>query len=99
MLTNQKWLANGSVLKKIESFSKQGVERYFSKNDEEISKVNTRLNRDNNAENWLSMRPNASNYFKDYKDHTYFGELDEHNEPNGRGILIWFTGAISIGYW
>jgi hypothetical protein len=49
MLINQKWLADGSVLKKIERFSKQGVERYFCKNDEKIAKVNSRLNRDNDA--------------------------------------------------
>jgi hypothetical protein len=49
MLINQKWIADGSVLKKIERFSKQGVERYFCKNDEKIAKVNSRLNRDNDA--------------------------------------------------
>ncbi len=48
-LTNQKCLADGSVLKKIERFSKQGVERYFCMNDEEIAKVNSRLNGDNDA--------------------------------------------------
>ena len=48
-LTNQKRLADGSILKKIERFSKQGVERYFCMNDEEIAKVNSRLNGDNDA--------------------------------------------------
>ncbi len=48
-LTNQKWLGDGSVLKKTELFSKQGVERYFCKNDEKVAKVNTRLNPDNDA--------------------------------------------------
>ena len=49
MLINQKTLADRNVLKKIERFSKQGVERYFCKNDQEIAKVNSRLNRDNDA--------------------------------------------------
>jgi hypothetical protein len=44
LLTNQKHLADGSVLKKIERFSKQVVERYFCKNGEKIAKVNSRLN-------------------------------------------------------
>ena len=49
MLINQKSLADGSVLKKIERFSKQGVERYFFRDGEKIAKVNSRLNRDNDA--------------------------------------------------
>ncbi len=53
MLINQKCLADGSILKKIERFSKQGVEKYFFKNDEKIAKVNYRLNRDNDNYNWL----------------------------------------------
>ncbi len=48
-LTKQKCIGDGSVLKKIERFSKQGVERYFCKNDEKIAKVNSRLNGDNDA--------------------------------------------------
>ncbi len=49
ILINQKCLADGSNLKKIERFSKQGVERYFCKNDEKIAKVNSRLNQDKNG--------------------------------------------------
>ncbi len=98
MLINQKRLADGSVLKKIERFSKQGVERYFCKDDEKIVEVNSRLNRDNNAQNWLSMRPDTSNYFKDFSTGTYFGELNENNKPHGRGICIWNDGRIWIGY-
>ena len=45
------------------------------------------------------MRPDASNYFKDFINRTYFGELDESNEPHGRGIFIYNDGGIRIGYW
>ena len=48
-LINQKCLADGSVLKKIERFSKLGVEKYFYKDDKKIAKVISRLNRDYNA--------------------------------------------------
>ncbi len=95
-LTNKKYLADGSVLKKIERFSKQGVERYFCKNDEEIAKVNTRLNQVNKSENWLSMRPHAQ-FFKQDEDITDFGEFEE-DRLHGRGIGIYDDGAIIIGY-
>ncbi len=36
-LTNQKCLADGSVLKKIERFSKHGVERAMYKDDEKLA--------------------------------------------------------------
>ncbi len=48
-LTNQKCLADGSVLKKVERFSKQGAERNFFKDDKKKAKVISRLNRDYNA--------------------------------------------------
>ncbi len=96
-LTNQKCQADGSVLKKIERFSKQGVERYFCKDDEKIAKVISRLNQDDNAESWLSMRPSAKFFFHD-KYGTDYGELDEHNNLHGRGIFIFNDGRILIGF-
>ena len=95
-LTNQKCQADGSVLKKIERFSKQGVERYFCKDDEKIAKVISRLNQDNNSESWLSMRPQAQ-FFNQKKDLTDFGEFEE-NRLNGRVIEIYNSGRIAIGY-
>ncbi len=75
------------------------MERYFCKNDVEIAKVNSRLNRNNDAYNWLSMKPVTSNYFKDFSTGTYFGELNENNKLHRRGIFIWDGGRIDIGYW
>ncbi len=61
-LTNQKFLADGSVLKKIERFSDQGVEIHFLKDGQEKAKIIPRLNAWHDAENWLSMRPSAQYY-------------------------------------
>ncbi len=47
-LTNQKCLVDGSVLKKVERFSNQGVERDFFKDGQKISTISPRLNRVNN---------------------------------------------------
>ena len=44
-LTNQKCLADGSVLQKLERFSNQGVERDFLKDGQKIAKIIPRLNR------------------------------------------------------
>ncbi len=57
-LTNKKCLPDESVLKKIERFSSQGVERDFFVNGEKIAKINPRLTGDKDAQNWLSMQPN-----------------------------------------
>ncbi len=43
-LTNYKLLDDGSVLKKIERFSEQGVEKYFFKDGQRIAKIIARLN-------------------------------------------------------
>jgi hypothetical protein len=63
MLINQKWLADGSVLKKIERFSKQGVERYFCRNDEKIAEVNT----DSSRITMLRILFNATGRFESFK--------------------------------
>ncbi len=44
-LTNKKFQADGSVLKKTERFSEQGVERGFLKDSQWVAKVIPRLNR------------------------------------------------------
>ena len=98
MLTNQKCLAGGSILKKIERFSNQGVERYFCTNDEEIAKVISRLNQDKNAENWLSMRPHNQSFGEDKDFSIDFGEF-EKDRLRGRGIRIHDGGCIEFGYW
>ncbi len=54
-LTNQKCLADGSVLKKIEKFSEQGVERNISKDGQMIARIIPRLNTWKDPKNWLSM--------------------------------------------
>jgi hypothetical protein len=48
-LTNRKWLANGTVLEKIELFSRQGVTRDFLKDGQKIDTINPRLNLRNDA--------------------------------------------------
>ncbi len=88
-LTNQKCLSDGRVLKKSELFTKDGVLREFFKDGEKIADVVPRLNgKEHHPENWLSMRPETSNWFVDSFYFAYFGELNENNEPHGRGIAI-----------
>ncbi len=52
-LTNKKCLSDECVLKKIERFSKQGVERDFSINGKKIAKISPRLNQSKDHQNWL----------------------------------------------
>ncbi len=98
-LTDQKCLADGSVLKKIERFSKQGVERYFCKDDEKIAKVISRLNQDKNAENWLSMQPHAKGFhYGRTSDYASFGDFEE-DKLEGRSIKLCSGGEIEIAYY
>ncbi len=96
-LTNQKSLSDGSVSKKVERFSKQGVERDFLKDGQKIAKIIPRLNRWNDTKNWLSIRP-ATLFCQGTDYRTLFGEFDEDNRPRGRGISIDKYGNIFIGY-
>ncbi len=57
-LTNKKCLSDESVLKKIERFSKQGVERDFFIDGKKIATITPRLTGVKDAQNWLSMQPN-----------------------------------------
>ncbi len=93
-LTNQKFLSDGSVLKKIERFSKQGVERDLTIDGQKIAATVPRLNK-SNARNWLSMQPDALRYEK----YSSFGEINEDNYLHGRGIYIYLDGSIRIGFW
>ncbi len=52
-LTNKKCLSDESVLKKIEQFSEQGVERDFFVDGEKIAKTILRLTGVKDAQNWL----------------------------------------------
>jgi hypothetical protein len=56
-LTNQKLLADGSVLEKIERYSLEGVETDFFKDGERMTQMIPRLNDWHNSQNWISMRP------------------------------------------
>ncbi len=44
-LSNDKLMADGSVLQKVERFSRQGVERDFFRNGQKKGKIISRLNR------------------------------------------------------
>ncbi len=57
-LTNKKCLSDESVLKKIERFSKKGVERDFFVDGKKIVQITPRLTGIKDAQNWLSMQPN-----------------------------------------
>ena len=61
-LSNQKWLADGSVLVKLEIFSEQGLERVILKDGLMIGTLIPRLNQVKDAQNWLSMQPIPSRY-------------------------------------
>ncbi len=57
----------------------------------------TRLNQSKDAQNWLSMQPNPLRYCD--KLRIGFGEVNEDNRLQGRGIEIYTNGLIYIGYW
>jgi hypothetical protein len=89
-LTNKKCLADGSVIEKVELFSKQkvkgdifelftrqGVKRCILKDGQKIGAIIPRLNRVNDAHNWLSMQPNPLRYSDEYAER--FGEVNEYN--------------------
>ncbi len=65
VLINQKFLADESVLQKIERFSKQGVLREFFKDGQKIAKIIPRLNRGKDPQNWLSMQPDSQKWYSD----------------------------------
>ncbi len=56
-LSNQKWLADGSVLDKIELFSENVVDQYILKDGQRIGTLIPRLNLCKDPQNWLSMQP------------------------------------------
>ncbi len=98
-LTNQKCLADGSVLKKVELFTQFRVLGRLLKGDqitaELVAELTPRLNGwEHDAENWLSMRPEKKKYFKVDQYGTVFGEFNEQNELEGRGIRFTNDGLI-----
>jgi hypothetical protein len=99
-LTNQKCLADGSVLKKLEQFSEQGVERHFLKDGQVKVKIIPRLTRVKDAQNWLSMQPNLLRWYDYDTGDQVFGEVNDNNKLQGRGIRIRnYDDLIVIGYW
>ena len=71
------------------------MSRKFYKDGEEVGDITERLNLTSSDQDWLSLRPSsATRYFKD----NYFGELNEKNIPHGRGIYIFSSGRVYIGY-
>ncbi len=90
-MTNKKFLADGSVIEKVVKFSEQGLERKILKDGQKIGTIIPRLNQDNNAQNWLSMQQNPLGcYENNYED--FFGEVNEKNKLQGRGIAMWNGG-------
>ncbi len=85
-LTNKKCPSDESVLKKIERFSKQGVERDFFVDGKKIAKITPRLTGVKDAQNWLSMQPNPVRWRVEHS--SVFGEVNENNRLHGRGIQI-----------
>ena len=54
-LSNIKCLADGSIIKKCERYSGEGIEKNFFKDGENISKIISRLNIRNDSREWLAM--------------------------------------------
>ena len=66
ILVNKKNLPDGSVLQKVERYSKQGLERSFIKDGFDLAGIIQRLNLWRSDENWLAMKPLcAGNYYYD----------------------------------
>ncbi len=93
-IINQKCLADGRVLYKIEQFSNKGVVKYFEIDGQEV--VEPRLNLIKNTQNWSSMQPNPLRWYSNH-DGSAFGEINEHNRLHGRGISL-NIGGICFGY-
>ncbi len=61
-----------------------------------VGDITDRLNLTIDDQDWLSLRPSDNRYFID----DYFGDFDEYNKLNGRGIKIdSFDGSITIAFW
>ncbi len=71
----------------------------FFKDDQKIAGIEARLNMCKDASNWLCLQPNPLRYAEREEYHTDFGEINEDNKLEGRGIKIWNDGFIGIGYY
>ena len=89
-------MPSGTRLKKVDKATADGVESGFFKDDENQAPIIERLNLSQNQENWFSLKI-ESNYLV-MGAVRYFGERNEHNKPHGRGIGIYSTYFIRIGY-
>jgi hypothetical protein len=85
-LVNTKFQSDGSKLQKIESFTDDGYESGFYNNDVKVDAIIERFNLNLEEQDWLSLRPQGGRYHTKWGDEDYFGELNAHNEPHGRGI-------------
>ncbi len=95
-LTNQRSLADGGVLKKIERFSMDEMESYFLKDGHKLTGVIPRLNTWQDPKNWLSMRPGPQSIrIEDWR--ISFREIDEDNKLHGRCIEIKHNGHMVLG--
>ena len=56
-LINSKFLSDGSILQKIESFTPEGVERGLYKDGVRVGDISARLNLTHDEQDWLSLRP------------------------------------------
>ncbi len=68
------------------------------KDRQKIGTIIPRLNRENDAQNWLSMQPNPLRWYSYEDGREGFGEVNENNKLLGRGIEIWNDYDITIGY-
>ncbi len=94
ILTDQKNLPDESVLQKIDRFSKEGVKREFFINDQKEATIISRLNRNRNDQNWLSLQPDSRKWepFRDKDFGFRVGEMSQNNILHGRGIKIYDDG-------
>jgi hypothetical protein len=98
-LVNTKFQSDGSKLQKIEIFGIFGIESGFYKNDVKVEGIIERFNLESEEQDWFSLKPKGGRYYCKHSNKDYFGELDPHNLPRGRGIMIHPPGFITIGYW
>ncbi len=97
MLTNKKFLIDGSILFKIEVFSDSGARYDFLKDGKKSADFNARINLCKDHKNWLSMQPNPLKYAERLEEG--FGEVNYYNALHGRGIRIWGSANIDLRYW
>lgn len=74
----------------------QGFKSGFYINSIRVCDISQRLKSHKNKQNWLSMNPKNSKYIMWGKTQQ-FGECNENNRLQGKGIQIYPLGTIVIG--